>query len=422
VKLLQLTSRIFFLFSAVSYLTIGILFYYIIKRIVYTEVEIRLQVEKKQFQEFITENHEWSESSYFIENKVLVEPAAHLQPGYEAFEDTMIYSSYDNKNIPYRQILFYTEIQNKPYQVRIHKSLIGSLEIIQAITIIMAVIFTILLVSIYFFYRKLSKRIWRPFNRTLASLAQLDLSGNKKIIFERSSIYEFDMLNRTLEQMYGKLHQDYSSLEEFTENASHEMQSPMAVMQARIEQLIQSSTLSDKQFEIIRDIHDSASRMIKIHRGLTLLARIDNGQYTETSKEINLTRLLLQRIRTYEELLDDKKLEVTFEVEDFFVWSLSPELAEIMLTNMVGNAIRHNIPEGKIIIKSDENRIVIANTGIPLEGLSEAMFERFKKGNRDSESLGLGLAIVKRIAEACGLLINYQQENGWHIFTITPRR
>lgn len=216
-----------------------------------------------------------------------------------------------------------------------------------------------------------------------------------------------------MQKMAGKMQQDYRSLKEFTENASHEMQTPLALINARVEQLIQSEQLTKTQTNWIESIYQASRRMSRLNQGLLLLAKIENGQFDDV-QHVDLTAELIQRLADMEEVLLHKQIVVKIIPGDAFKVQLPPSLADSLLTNLVSNAIRHNRQKGYIQVRSSGNQLSLSNTGPALTSDPTTLFDRFKKEAGSHDSFGLGLAIVKQICDTYQLDLSYHYLQGVH--------
>jgi signal transduction histidine kinase len=420
-KLLQKTSRIYLAASLVTYLVVGIAFYWIIKFIIYDEVESRLMVEKQDFETYIRANDMWSSKSYFVENKIEAHPVFGEFKNEVVFTDTLIRNRYEESEDPFRQVSFYTLIGGKPYRVAIRKSMIESYKLIEAISATMITCLALLMISMFLFQRSLSGQLWQPFYDSLTKIKNFDWTGNEKLLLPRSEITEFNELEDVMEKMASKMQHDYKSLREFTENASHEMQTPLALINARVEQFIQSKDLGENHTYWIEEIYHATRRMSRLNQGLLLLAKIENQQFTD-QEEIDLSELVREKIRDFEDIIHHKNIRVDFRMAGGFVQLMSQSLADILLSNLLNNAIKHNHIDGTITIETDEQYFQISNSGSALKGNPERLFERFKKESTGAESVGLGLAIVKQICDNYDLQLAYRYTDAVHMIRIARAR
>lgn len=416
-KLLSQTNRIYLAFSLVIYLLTAVMFYQIIRLFIYDEVESRLRVEQRDFQTYVRVHATWSTSPYFIENKIGIRPVDSTADRSETFTDTLIRNRYNDELIPFRQLTFYTPIRGVMHRVSIRKSLIQTHRLIEAVSLTMAVFLGLLLGGTFWFQGKLSGRLWRPFYDTLSRIKRFNLSSGTPLQLQPSTITEFSELNQVLQKMADKMKHDYLNLKEFTENASHELQTPLALINAKVEQLIQSDELTPNQTHWIEEIYQASRRMARLNQGLLLLAKIENGQFPD-AHPVDLQAELLQRLTAMDEVLQHKALSVKRLPGAAFVASLPAFLVDSLLSNLVSNAIRHNVPGGLIEVRSSAQQLQLSNTGPELTAHPMDLFHRFRKEANSNESVGLGLAIVKQICETYGLAVTYQYADGMHTLTL----
>ncbi|GAB4035898.1 sensor histidine kinase [Spirosoma jeollabukense] len=420
-KLLTKTNRIYLAFSLVIYLLTAVSFYQIIRMVIYDEVENRLRVEKRDFEEYVRTHNAWSTIPYFVENKIVVVPARGRKFQREVFTDTLIQNRYDNELAPFRQLTFYEPIEGVMHRVSIRKSLIQTYRLIEVITVVMVVFLGLLLLGSFWFQGKLSGRLWHPFYNTLARLKFFDLTSDKPLELDKSEITEFMELNEVLQKMADKMRQDYSSLKEFTENASHEMQTPLALINAKVEQLIQTKQLTEVQMNWIDSIYQASRRIARLNQGLLLLAKIENRQFNDVH-QINFTQLLIEKLQDMEEVLTHKHLTVSEQLTAPFDVLLPASLADSLVTNLVSNAIKHNQAGGQIKLTSTNNQLSLSNTGGLLTSDPERLFERFKKESTGPDSVGLGLAIVKQICDSYNIGVSYHYVDNMHTISLTASR
>ena len=241
------------------------------------------------------------------------------------------------------------------------------------------------------------------------------------IHFEETNIEEFNELNSSLNSMAAKIYNDYVNMKEFTENAAHEMQTPLAVAQSKIELLLQDNNLTNEQVESILQASDALNRLSKLNQSLLLLAKIENNQY-ETNKTVSLNDITNKYLQLFQEVVKDKEVKVETNFEENFLLQLHPLLAESLISNLIGNAVKYNYKGGKISIETDKNEYKISNTSNFPPIHTQQLFKRFNNSNKGTDtSNGLGLAIVKKIADTHNLEIIYNSENGTHNFSIKKK-
>lgn len=216
-------------------------------------------------------------------------------------------------------------------------------------------------------------------------------------------IEEFDEMGNTISDMMGKMHNDYLSLKELTENTSHELQTPLSILKMKLEMLQQQETDNEKVMDLVRDMQHTVSRMTRFNRALLLIARINNDQFANV-EQVNLNEYITEYLSAYEDILQDKSVTIVWDSRAPFVVPMNRMLAERLVMNLIVNAVRYNVIGGCLRVETTENSIKIANTYgniIP----SGDLFARFTRSSHDSESTGLGLTIVKSICQKSGLKV-----------------
>lgn len=264
--------------------------------------------------------------------------------------------------------------------------------------------------------RLVSKIILAPFNKTLSIIQSFSLRQKEKITFPATRTKEFQQLNGFLKKMTDKAVEDYASLKAFTENASHELQTPVAVMRGKLDLLMESG-LKDDQAILIAEVQNTLDKLSRINNSLTLLTKLENHEY-ETKEPVHLSDSFQKAISSYQELMDMKSITLTTGIEKNIYVSLHPLLTELLLSNLISNAIRHNIKDGSIVATLTPTALTIKNTGTKPEVPTEELFKRFKKGNQCTNSIGIGLAIVKQICDRNNFSIEYIFDSGWHILKV----
>ena len=212
--------------------------------------------------------------------------------------------------------------------------------------------------------------------------------------------------------------QMFEQQKQFIGNASHEIQTPLAICRNRLEMLMEDDSLSEKQLEELMKTHQTLEYITKLNKSLLLLSKIDNGQFTDT-KELELNVLLKQYLQDYEEVYDYRNIEVTIDEQGVFKVTMNESLAVALLTNLLKNAFVHNIDGGHIRITVTKNGITFRNSGVEHPLNKEHIFERFYQGSKKEGSTGLGLAIADSICRLQHLNIKYYFEQNEHCFEIS---
>lgn len=309
------------------------------------------------------------------------------------------------------------EVDSRHYKVSMYDFVAEPDEIADGVRKSLVWIFVILLTIVGITNIVISKRILAPFHKTLKAIQHFSLKRDKEINLPATRTKEFEQLNYFLESMTAKARADYRSLKEFTENASHELQTPLAVIRGKLELLLESP-LSEEQGNQILSALNSIEKLSKINHSLTLLNKLENQEFS-TLQTINVSVHVHNILNDLAELIEMKSIVLRKEIAENVEVMLHPSLADILITNLCSNAIRHNIDNGHIFIKLTAQSLLISNSGHPPETPLEQAFDRFKRTSRNNDSVGLGLAIVKQICDVSSLTISYTYTNSEHVVTVT---
>lgn len=257
--------------------------------------------------------------------------------------------------------------------------------------------------------------LWKPFQLTLKEIKQFNIADVDQFKGKPSKVDEFAELNEAIREMSLRVTYDYLNLKQFTENASHEMMTPLAVVTTKLDTLIQDETLSAGQLEQITDIYSSINKSSRLNQSLLLLAKLENKLITD-NESINLETVLPEKMLQFQELMQTKDLSFEHNLQPKQVLA-SKYLIDILLNNLFSNAIRHNNSGGVIIIELNGEQLSIKNTGANHSLNEDLIFERFQKG-KESQGTGLGLTLVKNICQHYGYDIHYTYDSGQHTFIL----
>jgi len=314
--------------------------------------------------------------------------------------------------VSYRQLSQVVSIYDISYQIVIKKSQEQKAALIANTTKIILLVFVGLFIATILFNWLISRNLWEPFYHSLNIIRRTDLQRIQETHFENTNTKEFNELNSALNAMTEKIHNDFINMKEFTENAAHEMQTPLSVAQSKMELLLQNESLPDEDIQLILEATTSLTRLSKLNQGLLLLAKIENHQY-KTTDALSLTEVTKKYLGLFSELIHDKQLTVKTNFENDFILQLHPLLADSLVSNLLSNAIKYNYAGGSIEVTINADKYQINNTSLHQPIPQEKLFKRFTATtNSEANSNGLGLAIVKKIADTHNLFVNYHAANG----------
>lgn len=315
------------------------------------------------------------------------------------------YVSANPSKVVLRSIEFTININNTYTLVTVSKSLESVDALMQTIILITIALILLILTATFVINRIILGKLWRPFYETLDSTQQFSLNNTQPMRFNDTDIDEFSHLNTILNGALNKAQQDYRSLKEFTENASHELQTPVAIIKSRLDNLIQDENLTLQQSHAVEEAYNALNRLNKLNQSLLLLTKIENKQFATTT-QINLKEKTENKLNQFCELWQGKNIKADAILEEANI-KMNENLADMLLNNLLSNAAKHNIQNGSVEIHLKQNLFTITNTGLsnPLD--ENLLFTRFYKTNADSESNGLGLSIVKQICNVSACTIAY---------------
>jgi signal transduction histidine kinase len=205
----------------------------------------------------------------------------------------------------------------------------------------------------------------------------------------------------------------YQAEKDFTQNASHELQTPITVIRSAVDTILQSPNLTEDDYTNLSIILKNANKVSKINNALVILSRIQS-YHNDNPEKINFNPIIKELIENSEGAILMKNISVQIKEEAEFWFTMNSTLAEVLLSNLVRNAIKHNIPGGNFEIKITGQNIRFLNTGKEIQSSPESLFERFAKFSENPDSIGLGLSIVKSICDYSGLKVDYYYKNGFH--------
>lgn len=314
----------------------------------------------------------------------------------------------------FQGLVTFFEINGKPYSLTVEGNMEESYETVIAIAAVTFLFFFILLGGFIWLNRRSSVKLWQPFYKSLHKIESFDLNSREKVVFEPTDITEFHMLNQNLDKLIAGNIAAFNRQKEFTENASHELQTPLAIVKSKLDLLVQSTPLTSGQIDLIDQTHQALSRVSRINRNLLLLAKMDNSQFPET-ETILLSALLEEQMKMCRDLAEEQ--EITQDIRPDVVIAGNKVLVEILLTNLLMNAIRYSAPDAAIHVALQENRILVANSGTAAL-VTKNLFKRFASAATDVPGTGLGLAIVEQICHRYGWKVDYRFEDGRHVFIV----
>ena len=416
-NLLHKTQRTYFYSMILLFAIIAPLFYIIAHHLYVEEVDETLLIAKSEFMQYSASKMKtkditsWNRFNY----KIKIEKNKTLSC------DTLFNSSFYNfseKEIePLRELKSPVVIDGKLYTLSIKTNLLESEDLRTALLILFITIIAFSFLGIFIINKWFSTRLWKPFYQTLQKIENFEIDKHTKPNFSRSNITEFNRLNDSIEKLIEHNIVIYKNQREFVENAAHELQTPIAVFKAKIDILIQRDDITQGQSEVLVSLYNAISKLTRLNKNLLLLSKIDNLQYNLVDK-ISIKKLIENKSDFFTEQAKQKNIKIDYSLKNDILINSNIGLTEIMINNLLLNAIRHNVTNGKINISIMDKTLVISNTGKAGKLSEEKLFSRFSKTQTSKQGNGLGLAIVKKIADINHWTISYSYSESTHTFIV----
>ncbi|SNR35527.1 hypothetical protein SAMN06265376_10154 [Dokdonia pacifica] len=347
-----------------------------------------------------------------------VEPIIHITRVTEIYpdvlKDTLIYDPRQDEVEMFKELTSVVKTSSGLYEIKTRTLVIESEDIFTAIIVSFLSILAIAFIILFFINKSRNEKMWAPFFTNLNRLKNFSLESRGQLHLESSDIEEFEELNRELQSLTEKLYIDYNNLKQFTEDVSHETQTPLAIIQAKIENIINQNNISNKQYEELTSIQNDIQRLTQLNKCLILLAKIDNDQFSNKEK-VDLKKLLENRIEDFSEITNVK---FNLLASKNAIIDIDPYLAEVLCNNLLSNALKYGDTSKPIEVIVDHRHLIVKNYGGAKIKDETKIFNRFYKEGASKKSTGLGLSIVNKVCTYYKFKPSYEYIDEQHIFTI----
>jgi len=331
--------------------------------------------------------------------------------------EEFLFNKAEGHNIDYRIIYKKVRVDSKPYILMSRIPMIENHDLMWNLFYQYGLIFIILLISLGIVQRLISKKSWTPFYNSLGKIENYTLEQGNIPEFERTDIKEFHRLNEILTNLISNNLKIYKQQKEFIENASHELQTPLAVFQSQLDILLQEPDLTEKHLTIIQSLYAVSSRLSRLNKNLLLLAKIDNSQFKDV-EEIDFAEFLNLSLPYFKDLAENNGIRLNIDMDTSLLIRANKILLGSLINNLVINAIKHNSDNGTVSITVKKREFIISNTGENILLNNEKIFRRFGRTAEDKKGNGLGLSIVYQICKYHGWEIEYKFIDELHTFIV----
>ena len=420
-KLLSYTYRklalLLFLLMAVW----GVLFYYAIIDEVVDETDDTLEnygeilMESALHDPSILET-EGSLMSFYKFTPISEEEGRHYR---QVFYDATVYIELEDEDEPVRVMCTAFRMPDgQYYELKLMISILERDDMVEAMLWYLGALFLLFLICTSIGIQLVLKGVFRPLHRLLDWLHCIQPGKEVPPLDNPTKIREFRQLSDAALDMGNRSYKAYEEQKQFIENASHELQTPLAIVRGKVELLAESEGMTEQQMEQLDEIYATLGRAVKLNKSLLLISRIENGQYTEM-EDVSVDEILDELLPDLMDIYEHKQVRLIRKREEQpFIIRCNHSLAQILVSNLVKNSLLHNREGGELQVLTTPTSLVIKNTGdVPLDG--EKLFRRFYHGmDGKKDSTGLGLAIARSIALSSSLKLTYEWQDGMHTFRL----
>ncbi|MGK6351213.1 sensor histidine kinase [Parapedobacter sp. DT-150] len=394
----------------------AVVFYFTMMDEVYDSIDdglenYKLLIIKKANQDtsLLNKRH-FGESNYAI-RPVEQEVALHAT---EVFKDTAMYMEYEEDFEILRMLTTYFSTQDgRYYELRIIASMVEEDDLVADFLHALLWLYLVVIASAFIINNWVLKKIWSPFYQLQHELGRFKLGEDKTFNPPQTKVREFQGMNDTVEALLKANIAVFQNQKQFIENASHELQTPLAIAINKLELLLEQSQGGEVEPQLVANAIQYLERMTRLNKSLLLLSKIENKQFSK-EEEVDFNRCIRQHMEDFEELLHYKHIKLEFIEQAQLKRLFNADLADVLIANLLKNAIVHNHEEGYIRITVSENRFEIANTGQKQALDADRIFTRFYRSGDHTSSTGLGLAIVKTIAQLHQAQVTYRYAADMH--------
>jgi two-component system sensor histidine kinase ArlS len=417
-KLLTQTLRANMLVSALILIVSIPLFFRITEGLAVEDSDEALQLRKKEFLHYTLPTLQLDEIAFWnkVNRDVTILPEDQNLKR-DSVYGQFFYDTLDAENEPYRVLLTPVTIEGRPFTFMARMNQIESEDFLNSITQLFVAVILMSLLGMYLITRWQSKRLWRPFYDTLTVMENFEIEKSQFIELGGSKTLEFERLNLVLLKLMEKNRRAFALQREFVDSAAHELQTPLAIMQTQIDIMMQRQDLNEAQGEMLENLESSISRLQRLNKNLLLLSKMES-QFYAANEDISVTAILKSLLPFFQEQAIAQQIAFQNTVSEDFQVMANPALLEIAVSNLLLNAIRHNVFQGTVEIQLGKGKLQVTNTGIGEALPQDEVFQRFSKISSKSKGNGLGLSVVKKIADLNHWRLSYCFEDQKHVFIL----
>jgi signal transduction histidine kinase len=325
----------------------------------------------------------------------------------------------EEDEISYRVLAEVIELGGDRYLLEIGRSL-NTIEKIEGLffQIAMGILFLFLALS-FLLDSAISKRIMAPFNKIIQSkISRINEPQEFHDKSIQSTTKEFTLLDVAISEMMKRIQKSFNQERVFISHASHELKTPISVLQSKLEAIFNDEHLTSYQSEKLMDMQDTLQKMKKSVNALLLLSKVNNAQYLKTER-VDLKNLVDELVEDWTEIAEEKGIQIKKGIIAPFVFEdTNSSLCQMMVQNALSNAVKYVENGGEIslsgTINGDRYEVVVENDGV---GIDERLIEQVKNGlvflkDVSKEKSGFGLQIMCKVALFLGVGLEIGSQKG----------
>ena len=344
-----------------------------------------------------------------------IEPAAEKVK--KSYRDTALFipSEDEVESVRLRNGTF--KYEGHYYRIQIYTSTVEEDDLVEHIALALIALYVVVLLTIMLVNNVVLKRTWQPFHAMLDHLKTFRLGTARALPDVPTTVYEFNELKAAANSLVRHATDAYADQRAFTENAAHELQTPLAIAINKLELLVEHGGSEEERMLAVGEVIAVLERLTRLNRSLLLLARIDNRQFPDERK-VSFAELSATVMEEFDDLAEHRGVQLDLATRGDLTISMDPALARTLVTNLLKNAIVHNRAGGTVSVVVEQDRVIVRNTGSAQALDAERIFLRFHKETTADGGSGLGLAIAKAIADLYNLQLTYRYD-AEHEFVLT---
>lgn len=381
----------------------SVLTYHVFKHILYDEIDEFLNYEKDRILSWHDRFNDVPDVNSIVRVYEVDGPFTPF------FADTLLLETGDMEMVPHRELHFSLTHDERHLGVVLRHMLIGTDDIIEGAALLMSGITLLMVLLVLVGITGVTRSVWKPFFDTINRIKTFSPDKSPDVLPEQT-VFEFNLLNQSLNQMNRKIWEDYNRTKAFNENAAHELQTQLALIKSASEQLPDRLEEDEEGLKAVQSVHEATTRLSYMLRSLLLLSKIGNQEFPDR-KTVVLNRLTEKTLDYFTEVSRMRELRISLSLQEKEL-VMDPGLANLLVSNLIKNAIVHNVKGGWIRVELRSDYLLIENTGEELHEPAVVYLSRFKKGKNGN--MGLGLAIVSEICRLYKFRLDYEESEGQH--------